>query len=117
MLVESARDRGQDVAFDMHTRTFGLTNLYAALPAWALAAGTEELQSILRDPAQRDTMRFDGQSTLPGVPPRGAGVSSSKLKLSADAQRSVTAEFDGERLAGLSWPLAQGHVSVLELTY
>lgn len=67
--------------------------------------------------AQRDTMRFDGQSTLPGVPPRGAGVSSSKLKLSADAQRSVTAEFNGERLAGLSWPLAQGHVSVLELTY
>ena len=36
-LVETARDAGQDVAFDMHTRTFGLTNLYAALPAWALA--------------------------------------------------------------------------------
>ena len=35
-LVETARGRGQDVAFDMHTRTFGLTNLYAALPAWAL---------------------------------------------------------------------------------
>ena len=32
-LVEAARERGQDVAFDMHTRTFGLTNLYAALPA------------------------------------------------------------------------------------
>lgn len=67
--------------------------------------------------AQRDTMRVDGQSTLPGVPPRGAGVSSSKLKMSADTQRSVTAEFNGERVAGLSWPLAQGHVSVLELTY
>lgn len=67
--------------------------------------------------AQRDTMRFDGQSTLPGVPPRGAGVSSSKLKLSADAQRSIAAEFNGERVTGLSWPLAQGHVSVLELTY
>ncbi len=67
--------------------------------------------------AQRDTMRFDGQSTLPGVPPRGAGVASSKLKLPADAQRSVAAEFNGERLAGLNWPLAQGHISVLELTY
>ena len=67
--------------------------------------------------AQRDTMRFDGQSTLPGVPPRGAGVASSKLKLPADAQRSVAAEFNGERIVGLSWPLAQGHVSVLELTY
>jgi N-acyl-D-aspartate/D-glutamate deacylase len=56
-LVESAHDRGQDVAFDMHTRTFGVTNLYAALPAWALGAEPAELASILRDPAQRDRMR------------------------------------------------------------
>ncbi len=56
-LVESACDRGQDVAFDMHTRTFGLTNLYAALPAWALAADTDELAELLRDPAKRDEMR------------------------------------------------------------
>jgi N-acyl-D-amino-acid deacylase len=54
-LVEAARDAGQDVAFDMHTRTFGLTNLYAALPAWALAA--DDLAGLLRDPAQRDRMR------------------------------------------------------------
>ena len=53
-LVERARDAGQDVAFDMHTRTFGLTNLYAALPAWALAG---DLREILRDPAKRDEMR------------------------------------------------------------
>src|SRR4051794_411904 len=56
-LVETARGRGQDVAFDMHTRTFGLTNLYAALPAWALAANTKELEAILGDPARRDAMR------------------------------------------------------------
>jgi N-acyl-D-aspartate/D-glutamate deacylase len=41
----------------MHTRTFGLTNLYAALPAWALAAGTGELSAMLQDPARRDAMR------------------------------------------------------------
>jgi N-acyl-D-amino-acid deacylase len=56
-LVDAARGRGQDVAFDMHTRTFGLTNLYAALPAWALAAGTDELAAFLRDPVSRDRMR------------------------------------------------------------
>ncbi len=56
-LVEAARDRGQDVAFDMHTRTFGLTNLYAALPPWALSAETGELAVMLRDPAKRDEMR------------------------------------------------------------
>ena len=56
-LVEAARDHGQDVAFDMHTRTFGLTNLYAALPAWALAASPSELAAILRDGAKREEMR------------------------------------------------------------
>ena len=56
-LVDAARDAGQDVAFDMHTRTFGLTNLYAALPAWALGAEPDELAAILRDPAKRDEMR------------------------------------------------------------
>jgi len=53
-LVEHAHDAGQDVAFDMHTRTFGLTNLYAALPAWALAG---DLRTILRDPPKRNEMR------------------------------------------------------------
>jgi N-acyl-D-amino-acid deacylase len=53
-LVEHAHDAGHDVAFDMHTRTFGLTNLYAALPAWALAG---DLSVLLRDPAKRDEMR------------------------------------------------------------
>jgi N-acyl-D-amino-acid deacylase len=56
-LVDAARERGQDVAFDMHTRTFGLTNLYAALPPWALALGRDELAAALRDPDRRDAMR------------------------------------------------------------
>lgn len=56
-LVERARAGGQDVAFDMHTRTFGLTNLHTALPPWALAAVPDELAALLRDPAQRDRMR------------------------------------------------------------
>lgn len=66
---------------------------------------------------QRDTMRFDGQAALPGVPPQGAGVSSSKIKLASEAPRAVPAEFNGERVVGQSWPAVQGHVSVLELTY
>ena len=56
-LVEGARARGLDVEFDMHTRTFGLTHLYAALPPWALAGDSVELAEILRDPAARDRMR------------------------------------------------------------
>ena len=36
---------------------FGLTILYAALPAWALGAEPGELAAMLRDPAKRDEMR------------------------------------------------------------
>ncbi len=56
-LVEAARARGLDVEFDMHTRTFGLTHLYAALPPWALAEPPSALATILRDPAARERMR------------------------------------------------------------
>jgi len=67
--------------------------------------------------AQRDSFQLNGQSALPGVPPTGAGVSSARLKLSDEAQRAITGEFNGERITGMSWPAAKGDISVLELTY
>lgn len=67
--------------------------------------------------AKRDTLRSDGQTPPPGVPPAGAGVSSSRLKLDNASERAITAEFNGEKLAGRVWPAAAGHVTVLELTY
>jgi pimeloyl-ACP methyl ester carboxylesterase len=63
----------------------------------------------------RDAMSLDGQSTLPGVPP-GAGSAASRLRLSDVAQRSVAGVFNGEKVVGLTWPMAQGHTTVLELT-
>ncbi len=42
-LVERARDGGMDIEFDMHTRLYGLTHLYAALPPWALSEQGEAL--------------------------------------------------------------------------
>jgi N-acyl-D-aspartate/D-glutamate deacylase len=56
-LVERARNRGLDVEFDMHTRRYGITHLYAALPPWALGAEPAELPQLLRDPAARGRMR------------------------------------------------------------
>jgi len=56
-LVEAARTAGLDVEFDMHTRRYGITHLYAALPPWALAAEPNELRGLLADPAARDRMR------------------------------------------------------------
>jgi triacylglycerol lipase len=68
--------------------------------------------------AQRDTMRFDGKSPPPGVPPKGAGVATSRLRLEGGgAPRAVTGEFNRERVTGLTWPAASEHTTVLELTY
>lgn len=64
----------------------------------------------------RDTMRLDGQATLPGVV-AGAGVASSRIRLATAQERPVQAEFNGERLTGRTWPAQDGHVVVLELTY
>lgn len=66
---------------------------------------------------ERDTVRFDGHAALPGVPPRGAGVSATKLQFTSDAPRPIVAEFNGERIVGRIWPAARGQISVLELTY
>lgn len=55
--VEQARARGQDVGFDMHTRTFGTTTLSAALPAWVLAGDSAALPARLRDGRLRRELR------------------------------------------------------------
>ena len=65
---------------------------------------------------QRDTLRLDGQATLPGVTP-GAGVAASRLRPASAQARAVTGEFNGERITGRIWPAAEGHITVLELTY
>ena len=67
--------------------------------------------------AQRDTFTLDGASTLPGVPPQGAGVASSRLKVGNEGMRPVTGRFNGESVTGQTWPVAGNHVVVLELTY
>ena len=74
--------------------------------------------------AQRDRMVFDGSTALPGVPAKGAGVSSSKLLLKATTGppqlRAVAAGFNSEKITGLTWPGSEptsAHVVILELTY
>jgi pimeloyl-ACP methyl ester carboxylesterase len=65
---------------------------------------------------ERDKMAFDGKA-LPGVPPSGAGMSSSKIKLMEDGVRAISAEFNGEKITGRTWPATDNHLVVLELTY
>jgi hypothetical protein len=62
----------------------------------------------------RDKMAFDGQSPPPGAV-LGAGIATSRIKPTG-LPRAVVAEFNGERVVGRFWPLAENHVSVLEVT-
>ena len=67
--------------------------------------------------ADRDVLNFDGISPPPGIVKGvGAGLAASKIKLpSGAAQRSISAEFNGQKLVGRTWPASQGRVSLLEL--
>jgi triacylglycerol lipase len=66
---------------------------------------------------QRDAVSFDNLKPIPGVPATGAGISSSKIKFTNVANRPLSASFNGEPVTGRAWPAADGHVSILELTY
>jgi N-acyl-D-amino-acid deacylase len=55
--VESARARGVDVRFDMHTRLFGITYLHVALPPEAIAAGPQRLAELLASRSARAEMK------------------------------------------------------------
>ena len=66
---------------------------------------------------QRDTVNFDNVQPIPGVAATGAGISSSKIKLTSVPQRPISASFNGETVTGRAWPAAGGHVTVLELSY
>jgi pimeloyl-ACP methyl ester carboxylesterase len=65
---------------------------------------------------ERDKLKFDGSATPAGVPAKGAGVSASKLVLKNGGVRTIRAEFNGEKLAGQTWPAAENHLVLLEVT-
>ncbi len=64
--------------------------------------------------AARDRMQLDG-TALPDLP-RGAGVSSVN-RHAHGGLRAIEALFNGERVVGQTWPAAEGHMVILELTF
>ena len=67
------------------------------------------------DPA-RDKMAFDGQTAAARRPCR-APASPARRSSRPACLATVTAEFNGERVTGRTWPAAENHLSILELTY
>ncbi len=65
----------------------------------------------------RDRISLDGTSPPAGIPSGVAGVAAARLKLADASARAVAGEFNGERIVGRTWPAAEQHAVVLELTY
>jgi len=55
--VDGARARGVDVAFDSHTRLYGITTLSSALPPELLDGGQAAMAARLRDRASREALK------------------------------------------------------------
>ena len=51
--VDEARARGQDIAFDMHTRLYGTTMLSTLLPLWSLSDGSAGVRGHLASAESR----------------------------------------------------------------
>lgn len=64
----------------------------------------------------RNRIVLDGASPPAGIPPGVAGLSVARARVTDRVGRTVVGSFDDERIAGLAWPLAEGHVVLLELT-
>ncbi|MDB5819815.1 MAG: hypothetical protein JWQ11_3455 [Rhizobacter sp.] len=63
----------------------------------------------------RDHVVLDGVSPPAGLPRGVAGVAQAKARLADSTSRTVIAEFNGESIAGRSWPTRDGHVTYIEL--
>jgi hypothetical protein len=44
-----------------------------------------------------------------------AGVASSKIRLASGPMRPVVGQFNGERVVGRTWPVAEGRLVFLEV--
>jgi triacylglycerol lipase len=65
--------------------------------------------------AGRDRMQFDGKPVT-GLPPSGAVLAESTLKLNEERARAISALFNGERLVGRTWRAADNHLTTLAIT-
>jgi triacylglycerol lipase len=65
----------------------------------------------------RDRIALDGTSPPAGIPSGVAGVSTARVKVADTSERAIVGEFNDERVVGRTWPVADNHVVVLELTY
>ncbi len=65
----------------------------------------------------RDHVALDGNSPPAGVAAGVPSVSAAVVRNADASERAIVGEFNDERIVGRTWPVADNHVVVLELTY
>ena len=108
--------RGQDIAFDMHTRLYGTTMLSTLLPPWALSEGADGVRAHLF--SQESRARIKAYPSLIGSVGNWDNVILLDLPGRADVSRLSLGEIgraSGPRPARLSrstsWPTRPRHCS------
>ena len=118
--------------FQVSAADFGITHIYRS--PFARSSRVVHLRAQRAPPADRDAgaivtltrprgyfgvprdqIALDGKSPPAGIPTGVPGVSVATARLPAVPQRTVTGEFNGERIVGRTWPASANHVVLLEL--
>jgi pimeloyl-ACP methyl ester carboxylesterase len=63
----------------------------------------------------RDDISLDGMNPPGGIAPGVPAISNARLKLLGPPDRAVAGEFNGERIVGRAWPIAENRIVFLEL--
>ena len=58
----------------------------------------------------RDQMSLDGQTPPPGLAPGVPGISLSRLQIGDQSVRTAIVQFNAERIAVQTWPIAENHL-------
>src|SRR2546423_1522918 len=90
-VVDEACARGQDIAFDMHTRLYGTTMLSTLLPPWALTEGSDGVRRHLF--SQESRARIKAYASLIGSVGNWDNVILLDLPSRADISRLSLAEI------------------------
>lgn len=111
-LIEAARGRGVDVQANVYPYTRGNNDLASIIPPWAHEGGRDAMLARLKDPADRDRLRKEIKSGLPGWYNHYLAVGGdwSRMLLSADLS-PANDRFEGQTMDAILKGRAEGRKS------
>ena len=113
---------GMSAVFDVAALVTG-HGLFATVAFWMIVSGVVSgvvaaafgIADFFGIP--RDDISLDGMNPPGGIAPGVPATSSARLKLLGPPGRAVAGEFNGERIVGRAWPIAENRIVFLELHY